>query len=379
MMLEQTYWSAESGWRPARPGRLGATAQLVLIFGSRAVLQTSGVLQEIRGAYPSGHITGCSTAGEIYGTHVFDDTAVVTAVSFAHTPLTFVSADLSESASSEATGALIGDRLASANLRHVLLLSDGLHVNGSELVHGLTQRLPPHVTVTGGLSADGADFKHTVVVVGSEARERVVVAIGFGGDHVKIGYGSVGGWDPFGPERVVTRARGNVLYELDGQSALALYRKYLGDQASQLPASGLLFPLCIRADRNNRGVVRTILSVSDDDNSMTFAGDITEGSFAQLMRANFDRLIDGAAGAARVSAGAIAGRAPDLALLISCVGRKMVLKQRVEEEVEGVREIVGSAATLAGFYSYGEISPFTPGAKCELHNQTMTITTLVED
>jgi hypothetical protein len=141
----------------------------------------------------------------------------------------------------------------------------------------------------------------------------------------------------------------------------------------------LLFPLCIRSDRANRGVVRTILSVSDADNSMTFAGDIVEGSFAQLMRANFDRLIDGASDAARVSAGAIADRAPDLALLISCVGRKMVLKQRVEEEVEGVRDIVGPATTLAGFYSYGEISPFTPGAKCELHNQTMTITTLAED
>ena len=69
---------------------------------------------------------------------------------------------------------------------------------------------------------------------------------------------------------------------------------------------------------------------------------------------------------------------PDLALLISCVGRKLILKQRIEEEVDGVREALGATTKLTGFYSYGEISPFTPGAKCELHNQTMTITTFLE-
>jgi hypothetical protein len=69
---------------------------------------------------------------------------------------------------------------------------------------------------------------------------------------------------------------------------------------------------------------------------------------------------------------------PDLAILISCVGRKLVLKQRVEEEVESVRNVLGARTVLSGFYSYGEIAPFLPSAKCELHNQTMTITTFAE-
>jgi hypothetical protein len=206
----------------------------------------------------------------------------------------------------------------------------------------------------------------------------MVSAVGFVGERLHIGYGSVGGWDPFGPERIVTRAEGNVLYELDGQSALALYRKYLGEQAGDLPASGLLFPLSIRADRSSRGIVRTILAISDTDQSMTFAGDIPNGSLAQLMRANFDRLVEGASGAARISVNPPGDRGPKLAMLISCVGRKMVLKQRVEEEVEAVQDIVGPDTVLTGFYSYGEIAPFSPTARCELHNQTMTITTWSE-
>ncbi|HUK55712.1 MAG TPA: FIST C-terminal domain-containing protein [Nitrospiria bacterium] len=168
------------------------------------------------------------------------------------------------------------------------------------------------------------------------------------------------------------------MYELDGKSALDLYRNYLGEHAKGLPATGLLYPLSLRIQEGTAGVVRTILSIDERERSMTFAGDVPEGAYARLMKANFDRLIDGAVGAAKISHEAIGSSAPDLAILISCVGRRLVLKQRIEEEVEGVQEILGDRTVLTGFYSYGEISPFSRDAKCELHNQTMTITTFSE-
>jgi len=204
-----------------------------------------------------------------------------------------------------------------------------------------------------------------------------VAIVGFYGDHLRVGYGSLGGWDPFGPERVVTRSKDNILYELDGQSALDLYKKYLGEHAQKLPASGLLFPLTIRGSNHDEWVVRTILGVNEADHSMTFAGDIPQNTHARLMKANFERLIDGASGAAR-NTREVHKTDPQLAVLISCVGRKMILKQRIEEEVEAVQEIFGKDTLMTGFYSYGEISPFVPNAKCELHNQTMTITTFTE-
>jgi len=217
-----------------------------------------------------------------------------------------------------------------------------------------------------------------LVVLDGPPESGIIAAVGFYGEHLKVGFGSLGGWDPFGPERRITRSRENVLYELDGKSALDLYKKYLGEHAEGLPSTGLLFPLSLRTREGETGVVRTILSIDEAENSLTFAGDVPEGAYARLMMANFDRLVDGSIGAATVSKAAIGGSQPDLAILTSCVGRKLVLKQRVEEEVEGVRDVLGDSTPLMGFCSYGEISPFVPGATCKLHNQTMTITTLSE-
>jgi hypothetical protein len=373
MKVEQISWSDESGWQ--RPAAI-ANAQLVLVFAHRSALENSRFTSDLAASWPAATRVGCSTAGQIQGTEVSDEGAVATAVRFDYTDVRVATARVT-AADSAAAGATLAKRLAAPNLVHVLIISEGLDINGEALVRGLGETLPASVSVTGGLSADGEHFKETLVLCDNTAQKNTVAAIGLYGSRLKVGYGSIGGWDPFGPERQITRSEGNVLYELDGQSALALYKRYLGDHAADLPASGLLFPLSLRTREVSAPVVRTILSVNEADQSLTFAGDVPAGGYVRLMKANFDRLIDGAVGAGRVSAEAL-GTPVDLALLISCVGRRMVLRQRVEEEVEGVRDIVGPHAAITGFYSYGEISPFTPKARCELHNQTMTVTTLSE-
>jgi hypothetical protein len=378
MKVQQLRWMAEGGWIPHAPRPLESTAQLVFIFGSRPLLEDAALIDPIRKAYPAAVCIGCSTAGEICGTQVTDDAVVVTAVAFEGSHVQAAHAHLERADDSFAAGEQLAGALGTDGLRHVFVLSKGLGVNGSDLVRGLKSQLPDDVSVTGGLSGDGARFERTLVLAEDGLDTNTIAIVGFYGDRLRIGYGSLGGWDTFGPERLVTRSSNNVLYELDGRSALALYKDYLGEHANGLPATGLLFPLSVRTHAGEPGVVRTILSVDETSQSMTFAGDVPEGAYAQLMRANFDRLIDGATGAARTSYAAMGGQPPDLAILISCVGRKLVLKQRIEEEVEGVRDVLGSEAVLTGFYSYGEISPLQPSARCELHNQTMTITTLSE-
>jgi hypothetical protein len=379
--IEQSRWTESRGWEPHSPGTL-SSPQLVLIFGAPEELRRPDLLDTIAGAYPGANLFGCSTAGDISGTQVSDDSVVVTAVRFERTSVRGACTRIDGPQDSLAAGESLARTLLGDGLVHVFVLSDGLHVNGSALVQGIASQLPPEVTVTGGLSGDGPRFQETLVLWNGVPAPRTIAAVGFYGSRLRIGYASLGGWDPFGPERLITRSEGNVLYELDGRSALDLYKTYLGPHASDLPASGLLFPLSIRTEIGDTPVVRTILSVDEGDQSMTFAGDLPAGSYARFMKANFDRLIDGAVGAARTSHEAVGTsspeRSPDLALLVSCVGRKLVLGQRVEEEVEGVREVLGERTILAGFYSYGEISPFTPTARCELHNQTMTITTLAE-
>ena len=378
MKIEQTRWMEKCGWEPMVPGRLGDAAQLVLVFGSTALIKNPASCDQVRKAYPGARLIGCSTAGEICGTQVTDDSLVVTAVQFDRASCQGNHIHIREVENSFQAGERLAQSLEPEGLRHVFVLSDGLKVNGSDLVRGLTSRLPPDVTLTGGISGDGTRFQETLVWWDQVVERDIVAVLGLYGAELRIGYGSLGGWDPFGPERLVTRSKGNVLYEFDGKSALALYKTYLGEHAKGLPATGLLFPLSIRTQEGERGVVRTILSIDEKEQSITFAGDIPERSYARLMKANFNRLIDGAVGAAKTS-GLVLGVAPaELAVLISCVGRKMVLRQRIEEEVEGVREVLGSQTILAGFYSYGEIAPHAPHAKCDLHNQTMTITTLSE-
>ena len=374
MFVEQRCWTHDSGWTIVRPSPVPIQPHLVLYFGSADLGDAAVALRDF---YPNAPLLGCSTAGEICETRVSEGTVVATALQFERTTVRTAHRVIVNRHESASIGRRLASDLDPEGLVHVFALAEGLNVNGSELVKGLRDGLPSSVAVTGGLAGDGERFQRTVVSLDDKDGDGGVAIVGFYGD-LRIGYGSMGGWDQFGPERLVTRSEGNVLYELDGASALELYKSYLGPYASELPASGLLFPLSLRMESEHTSVVRTILGIDEKEGSLTFAGDVPQGAYTRLMKANVDRLIDGAHGAAGASYEAVGSSTPDVALLISCVGRKLVLKQRVEEEIESVREVLGEHPVLAGFYSYGEIAPFAPSVKCELHNQTMTITTLSE-
>ena len=350
----------------------------MLVFAAPEYMDRPHALAALRDAYPTSKLIGCSTAGEISGPFVNDASLSVALVQFEYSAVAVVSAEIKQVAASLAAGETLARQLNHEDLRAVFVLSDGLNVNGSELIKGLNSALPANVVVTGGLAADGDRFKRTWVIRNGLPETGVITAVGLYGDRLRITHGSRGGWDTFGPERRVTRSEGNVLYELDGKPALELYKEYLGERASGLPATGLLFPLSIRQDvADARQLVRTILSVDEAKQSMIFAGDIPVGYMAQLMRANFDRLVSGASLAADQAACNTAASGPLLAVAISCVGRRLVLGERIEEETEITLEHLPAGARQVGFYSYGEISPYATGS-CDLHNQTMTLTTFSE-
>ncbi|HET6370926.1 MAG TPA: FIST N-terminal domain-containing protein, partial [Nitrospiria bacterium] len=290
MKIEQNLWTEGKGWESALPGDLGRSAQLVMMFGSRSVLKKNDLLEKVKKAYPSANYIGCSTSGEIYGTQVYDESLVVTAVQFEHSHIATAKVRIENS---DEDCFQLGKRLVQSlpkeGLRHIFVLSDGLRVKASDLIAGMTKHLLGRIAVTGGLSGDGALFKETLVLLNGEPEQDIVAALGFYGDRLKVGYGAMGGWDPFGPERVITRSKGNILYEFEGEPALALYKNYLGDQAKGLPATGLHYPLSLRAKEGTTSVVRTVLSVDEKEQSMIFAGDIPQGVYARLMRANYER------------------------------------------------------------------------------------------
>lgn len=348
------------------------------LFVSPEFPNIQNFINELHKKFTNTLLIGCSTAGEILGNEVLDKTLVLTAVKFEKTTLKLVKADLEDAEmNSFKTGEKISKSLEQKDLRHIFVLSEGLEINGVELVNGLHHNLCKSISITGGLAASSPNFRNTFVIHNNEIASKKVVALGLYGKDLKVGFGSKGGWDSFGIERLVTKSEKNVLYELDGKPALDLYKSYLGDKAKDLPGSGILFPLSLRDKNESRPVVRTVRDINEVNKSVTFGGNIPEGAYVRLMKANVDRIINGAEESAIICRNSMENE-QQLAILISCIGRRVVLKQLVEEEVEAVNEQLGEKITTTGFYSYGEIAPFDKFSACELHNQTMTITTFSE-
>lgn len=389
MKLEQRMYSPESGWDKEMNTELSSKAQLVLAFCPTQLLKQFSLMDLMKEYYPRAHVMSSSGHGEICGSQGLDEYLIITAVEFDKTPFEGASIGLDQTTGSFNAGEMLAgsiplrvkgaDGSSEEELKHILVFSDGMNVNGSELVKGISSRLPGSVTITGGLAGDAETYSETFVSWDEEPAQKRVAILGLYGSHIRIGCGSVGGWEPFGPERLVTRSKGNILHEFDGKSALALYKKYLGRHAEDLPASGHFFPLSFREKNEKQGIIRTINGIDEKDQSMIFAGDIPEGSYSRMMRTNLNRLIEGASEAARISLKAVPDHQPLLAVVISCAGRRIVLRQRFEEELESVVYVLGENTAIAGFYSYGEIAPFQSGQKSALHNQTMTITLIAED
>jgi hypothetical protein len=375
MKIDTLQWTPATGW--SRPVRSADGADLILYFGSTADLERpDSPWREFLVAHPRAVCAGCSTAGEIFSSNVSDGSIAAARLRFDSVSVRASSRAVENPSASGAVGTALARDLLAPDLRHVLLLCDGLGVNGTVLTTQLRAALPENVYVTGGLAGDGAAFRRTVVGLGAEIGPGRVTAIGFYGEKFRAAWGAAGGWTPFGPRRLITRAESNVLYELDGQPALPLYKRYLGDHAKDLPGSGLLFPLELLPTRDaENGIVRTILAVDEKQQSVTFAGDMPVGQYTRVMKAGGDALVAGAGSAA--SQIKLPGEGDQLALVVSCVGRKVILGQRVDEEIDAVLRAFPHGMPAIGFYSYGEVCPGLVHG-CDLHNQTMTLTVLGE-
>lgn len=375
MIIEQARKIAGSPFEFVKK-RVSLKEPLVLIFGSRSLLEDKTLLAEVKTLYPTGHLVFGSTSGEIMGANVIDDSIVLTAISFSKSSFVIKTNNVASYLNDDRKlGEELYKQFDKNNLKYIFLVSDGSFVNGSSLIAGFESH-KQGIGMSGGLCGDGDLFQKTLCSYNEPPKEGEIVAIGFYGNTLDITSASFGGWSPFGPERTVTKSKGNILYELDGQPALNLYKEYLGDKAQELPKSALLYPLHVQINEN-QAIVRTILNIDEANNTMMLAGDVPKGSKVQLMMATVDDIAQGANKAAQL---AMKGRVkdPELAILVSCVGRKLVMGQRTEEEVEEVVSVIGDQTVVTGFYSYGEMAPFAGNQYCRLHNQTMTLTLISE-
>lgn len=378
MKFQQYRKTIDTNWQLISGKKQPLKKPLVLVFGNRYLLEDANIYAEIKSKFPDGEIIIGSTAGEILGDNVTEGAIAVTAIEFEKSNFIVKKANILDfKKDAVKIGKHLFNQLPKENLKHIFVVSEGSFVNGSELIDGFEMKKSEQTVITGGLCGDDDRFEKTLVGYNENPKEGEIVAIGFYGDSLDISYAQYGGWTPFGPLRTITKSNGNLLHELDNLPALDLYMRYLGDKASQLPQSALLYPLSLKEKGKEQALVRTVLGIDQQSNTMTLAGNVPEGAEVQLMMANIDNIAEGAMKAAEIGMKNRNSK-PELAILVSCIGRKLVMDQRVEEEIEEVIETVGKQATVCGFYSYGELAPFQEQTSCELHNQTMTLTLFSE-
>lgn len=353
--------------------------QLVFVFGANALVTRKNLFNDVRNLYPTADIVGCSTSGEITSNNVYDNSMLVTAIQFENTKTECAQTNINEHTDSFEAGKYLIEQLHKVpdTLISIFVISDGTKINAGEFVRGLNAGNKNKVPITGGLAGDAANFISTSTGLNELPTEGNIIAVGFYGKSLKVGYGSFGGWEEFGKERTITKSCKNIVYEIDGVNALGLYKEYLGPYAADLPGSALLFPLSFK-EESGKTLVRTILSINEYDKSVTFTGNLPEGSKIRLMKASFNNLIKGPSMAAKHSLIKDTTKEVELALVISCVGRKLILGDRSYEGVVAVRKELGTKTVMSGFYSYGEISPVNESKECELLNQTVTIVTFLE-
>lgn len=376
-MIKRNYIYEENKWNEPLNDSLDSDNTLVICFGASDTQTISEGLADVKNSFKKSIIIGCSTAGEIFQDELYENSLSIIVLKFEKTEIRLKNLEIKSANESLQIAKDIAQDLKDDELKAIFILSDGLNINGSQLTKGFNETLSKDVIVTGGLAGDDARFEKTWVLVDNEAKSNYIIAVGFYGNNLIYKSSSYGGWTKFGINRMVTQSSGNILYTLDDKPALEVYKTYLGENAKNLPSSGLLFPLMIKEEGYSEAKVRTILAINEEEQSITFAGDIPNNSEVMFMRASFEDLVNGAAKSSKMLNKEEFDLDNSVNIAISCVGRKLVLGQKTEDEIEAVLNNLSDKTSQVGFYSYGEISPLGTN-ECDLHNQTMTLTLIGE-
>lgn len=345
----------------------------VLVFSDRELLENRDWIKKLSEGQKD--VIYVSTAGEIYDDGVTEGKIVITDFSFQKTKTKHLKFNKLNYNSDTEMGKAIYNDLEKEGLKYVWMFSDGHLVNGENVINGFEELNENHIHLYGGLAGDGNDFNKTIIGINQCSAEGDLIVIAFYGDDLVMNSSYGGGWWQFGPLKKVTKSVDNIVYEINGKPALDVYKKYLGPDAEELPSSALLFPLCLINENQMEGVVRTILSIDEGDKSMTFAGNIPEGSEVKMMRATLDDLMSAAYDASEELAHDGEDTNNSFVLAVSCVGRKLVYESHVDDEFYSIKKWFPNT-TIGGFFSYGEICPNHD--ENLLHNQTLTLTELYE-
>lgn len=363
--------------------KLSKTPNIFWVFGAISYDQEK-LLEGVNSVIPGTPVVGCTTDGEISTPGLSTDSVVVLALASDQIKFSTVAVDFLSQDSFKA-GIKVGDQFINTNVKYMQIFSDGLLGNGSKIVEGIQKVLGKSIIIAGGTAGDGSLFTRTYQYHNDKVLTNSIVGVGFEGKF-SFSTGVSSGWTPVGMAKEVTKSTGNVVYELDGQPALDVYKKFLGKHASMLPAVGVEYPLALLGPQGDVGedgyfLCRATMGVDHEKGSITFAGDVPQGVMVKMTMGNDLDVIKAAKEAAQRALDQLKKNKniqPKVVFLYSCMARKIVLGSRTNEEILAVKEVIGKDFPIIGFYTYGEYAPIGKQNMSCLHNEVATITIIGE-
>ena len=145
-------------------------------------------------------------------------------------------------------GVQLAEKLKHPKLKGVILFSDGLTTEGTELVRGFQTVLQKGIPIAGALASD-AVMEHTWVNVNGELKSDTVCAVGLIGDKVELVCASGGGWELMSNKHVANRTSHQTIFEIDGRPACEVYTEMVGiETLENIPWSSGPYPITLNLD-----------------------------------------------------------------------------------------------------------------------------------
>lgn len=355
----------------------------VLVFASSTFEQAEIVdtLQSFIGADVP--FVGASTAGEIGQQGPSQSPSVSLMLFYSDTIRCHTAVVEDVSGKEQQKAAELAEHLLSqsSDIKYCTIHSDGLTVNPNQILTSLADKLGDAL-ITGGSAGDDGNYKQTHQYCNGKVYHNAVAVIAFSGP-LKVAVGVRHGWNPISGLRTVTAAEGQVVHTINDKPAIELYEEFLGAEVAEslkevnLAKIALSYPIGVIDPESGEMLLRAPFYV-DQAGSITFGGEVPQGSSIQLMIGSKEEAV-AAAGVAAQDAMNQLKTSPAGALIYSCHVRDTLFASRNESQLEiaAIQHMIGADTPIAGFYTYAEQAPVdqktSNGTTCasQTHNETI--------
>ncbi len=324
------------------------------------------LVKDILYIVPHANIIGSTTSGEILQHTTYEKSTLISFSVFDKTKIKRYYQPY-KTKSSDVVEELYAKFETPQDIKLMITFTDGIGLNGERFIKQF-QKQENKFVIAGGLAGDNAKFKKTFVFDNDGCYDNGAVCAVFYGEELYINTINSFGWKAIGKKLKVTKSKDNIVYTIDGISAINIYKKYLGDSvASKLPASGIEFPLII--NRDGMEIARAVVGIDKEQEALIFAGNVNEGDIVQFGYGDIDsiKLLR------EITNKKLLAKPIESIFIYSCMARKQLMAESIESELLPISEL----APTCGFFTYGEL--FTQGSSYEFLNENMTILSISEN